>query len=410
MTVPSQSSALRLSWLMWAILFFASVAAALNQFKVPPMMLHLQASFDISLATAGWLMAIFSLVGALLALPAGLIIEKIGLKNTGTLALGSLLIGASLGCISTSLETLLISRIFEGVSLCLIGVVAPAGIALWFPADKRGTPMGIWGCWVPLGAVLMFNLAPFMASTQNWVIDMHSWRQIWYASAGIAVVALVLYVLVFRLPPEYIAARRAAAFSHANAHSSKPSLFTQMKNRDIWLLALCFGCMNVGTISINTFLPVFLSLEHQVTPQYASFLTSLLMLLSMVTGIGGGIVSDRIGSRKKLLVWPLLLTGLCMAVLFSLPLAWYLPFLMCMGLFMGPIPTATFSAAPEIMGKPELAGLGLAIVAFGQNLGMFLGPIAFGLGVEQMGWATTGAFLFPVMILAVLTAFTLKVR
>lgn len=50
-------------------------------------------------------------------------------------------------------------------------------------------------------------------------------------------------------------------------------------------------------------------------------------------------------------------------------------FLIVLGLVIGAIPTATFAAAPEIMGKPELAGIGLAVVIMCQNLGMFVGPV-----------------------------------
>jgi hypothetical protein len=35
--------------------------------------------------------------------------------------------------------------------------------------------------------------------------------------------------------------------------------------------------------------------------------------------------------------------------------------------FDGAIPTATFAAAPEAMEKPALAGLGMAVIMFGQT-------------------------------------------
>jgi MFS family permease len=62
------------------------------------------------------------------------------------------------------------------------------------------------------------------------------------------------------------------------------------------------------------------------------------------------------------------------------------------------------------MGNPQLAGIGLAIVALGQNLGMVIGPILFGRFVESMGWTTAGYWLIPVCILGFVAAWMVKVR
>ena len=85
-------------------------------------------------------------------------------------------------------------------------------------------------------------------------------------------------------------------------------------------------------------------------------------------------------------------------------------FMILQGSIAGAVPTATFAAAPEVMQKPELAGLGLAIVMFGQNLGMFIGPILFGKLVENLGWVTAGYCLVPFCLLAFVVGWRLKVR
>ena len=38
---------------------------------------------------------------------------------------------------------MLASRFIEGAGIGLITIVAPAAIAIWFPAEMRGTPLGI---------------------------------------------------------------------------------------------------------------------------------------------------------------------------------------------------------------------------------------------------------------------------
>jgi MFS family permease len=63
-----------------------------------------------------------------------------------------------------------------------------------------------------------------------------------------------------------------------------------------------------------------------------------------------------------------------------------------------------------VAGKPHLVGLGLAVVALGQNLGMVIGPLLFGMLVETMGWAVAGYWLVPVCLLGFVAGWMVKVR
>jgi MFS family permease len=62
------------------------------------------------------------------------------------------------------------------------------------------------------------------------------------------------------------------------------------------------------------------------------------------------------------------------------------------------------------MGQPRLAGLGMAVVALGQNLGMVVGPILFGSLVESMGWAPAGYWLVPFCLLGFVAGWLVNVR
>jgi fucose permease len=67
--------------------FLASVAAPLNQSKVPPLMPVLMEAFQLNLSQAGMLMSFFALTGLILALPAGIAMQKLGTKVAGLVAL-----------------------------------------------------------------------------------------------------------------------------------------------------------------------------------------------------------------------------------------------------------------------------------------------------------------------------------
>jgi nitrate/nitrite transporter NarK len=281
----------------------------------------------------------------------------------------------------------------------LIAVVAPAAIAMWFPREKQGTPMGIWATWVPVGSVLMFVLAPTMTAA-------FGWQSVWWFGAAFALLAFVLVWLFMRMPPQMAAAPGAGGPSHGEAPDMKKAL----SNRSIWLLAVMFGSFNFALIAMSTFIPTFLSAVREYSMASASFTASLTMIVVLFSAPLAGILSDKIGSRKALFTWPFIVVGIMMLFPFTVTGVMIPVWMILMGIIAGLIPTATFAAAPEIMGKPELAGMGMAVVGVGQNLGMFLGPAIFGALVETSGWAVAGYWMIPALAIGLLAGWLVKVR
>lgn len=387
------------AWVILAVAFIASVAAPLNQFKVPPVMPVLMEAFGLSLGGAGWLMSVFAVTGFLLALPAGLILQRLGLKITALIAMGSLVVGSALGGISNTAGLMLFSRVIEGIGMGLIAVTAPAAIAMWFPREKQGTPMGIWATWVPLGTVLMFVLAPAMTTA-------YGWRSVWWFGAGFAALAFVLVFFFMRMPP-YMA---TAPGTSGPPPGEAPNMKKALANRDIWLLGAMFGLFNMALIALSTYIPTFLSTVRGYTLASASFTASLPMIIVLVSAPLAGILSDKIGSRKALFTWPFIVVAIMMLFPFTITGAFIPLWMILLGIISGFIPTATFAAAPEIMRRPELAGMGMAVVTFGQNLGMFIGPVIFGALVESSGWPTAGYCMIPVLLLGLVAGWLVRVR
>ncbi|MEZ7195188.1 MFS transporter [Pseudodesulfovibrio karagichevae] len=383
------------AWWMLAVVFFVGIAAPINQFKVPPMMQQLCTSLDISLSTAGWLMSVFSLVAIFLALPAGFIIRKIGIRTAGSIAMLSFVVGSAVGVYATSPVMMLVGRVIEGLGMCLIAIVGPAAISYWFTPAKLGTAMGLWGAWVPLGLVIMFNVAP--------QIGAGDWHPVWWVSTGYAVFALILFVTCYRMP-------KGADRKDTGREPTLQSIFAKLKVRDIWLLAFAFLAQNVCQITINSFMPTFMGTHLGMSPAKAGFTASLLMLISIASGALAGVWSDKINSRKKPMLIALIALALLMLCPFSLPAEYMTAYMLTLGVFIGIIPTCVFAAGPEIMGKPEDASIGLSVVAVGQNLGMFFGPGIYGMFIENYGWTTAGYLIIPVLVLGVIATLMMRIR
>jgi nitrate/nitrite transporter NarK len=383
------------AWVILIVVYFAGVVAPFNQFKVPPIMPLLMIGFHLDLTQAGLLMSIMAAIGLLLAIPASLILQRFGPKNTILVALGFLACGAPLGALAGDYGVLLGSRILEGIGLGLIGVAAPATISMWFPPEKRGTPMGIWATWVPVGTVAVFNLAPALAASLGW-------QAVWWVGASYALLMMVLVGLLISKPP--------VLEEQKTQNQPSINLWEAFSNRNIWLLAIAFTCMNVVMVSINTYYPTFLKEQRGYTLGQAASIASIMTFLKLVSSPSAGWLSDRLGSRRVLFSIPFLIIAFLLLFPFEVSGWGIVAVMSVLGLFMGVIPAATFAAAPDIMGNPQLAGLGMAVVLVGQNVGQLVGPILFGQLVQSVGWSLAGYLIIPICILGFVSGWMVKIR
>ena len=193
-------------------------------------------------------------------------------------------------------------------------------------------------------------------------------------------------------------------------HEKRPSYGKAMANTSLWLITLQFLCYNVICLALGTYYPTFLNAVRNYTLSAAAFVSSLSMGSAVFSQPLGGYLSDRLGVRKLLIV----ISSALMALICLFPFmvtGWLIPALIiALGLVAGTIVPATFAAVPEVMGSRQLAGLGMAVLALGQNLGMFIGPIMFGRLAETIGWAGAGFALIPVCAIGAIAVCLAKFR
>src|SRR4030042_4581494 len=90
----------RSPWLMLGVILLTTVAASLNQFKVPPILPLLMDAFHMPAGQAGLLMSVFAVTGLVLALPVGFLSQKLGYRSTGVIAVSFIVFGAAAGAVS----------------------------------------------------------------------------------------------------------------------------------------------------------------------------------------------------------------------------------------------------------------------------------------------------------------------
>jgi MFS family permease len=397
------------AWVVLFALYMATLASPLNLFKLPPVMTIIHNALGMSMTELGDLMSIFSIMGFVLAIPAGFILKRFGIKMTGLISVGAVTIGSALGALSTTPRMLSVGRFIEGIGMGLIMVAAPLAISLWFPASKRALPTGLWASSVGIGNIVTLAFAPSLAVA-------YGWQAVWWIGAGFSALAFVVFAILFRLPKKEEMYEAPAPPPAAGEEA--PSLLKGMANRSFWMISIAFGCYNLVTMAMCSFLPTFLEVERGYSVTYdkgilmnASAVVALIMLASIFSGPAGGRISDRLGSRKTMVLVPYILMTLTFLVPFTVTGGMIPVYMLVFGIFGGPLAPILLASVPEVARKPQLIGIGMSVAAVGQNIGMYVGPKLF-IGIQQatQSWAVAGYWMIPICILGILATCMIKVR
>jgi DHA2 family methylenomycin A resistance protein-like MFS transporter len=127
---------------------------------------------------------------ALLLIPGGELVDRLGARRIALIGLGLFAVGAAAGAVSGSFTELILARIVQGAGAGLVSPAALAGAVSGFPAERRGSALGIWGA----SAGTSNLLGPLLGGLLTVAFG---WRADWWAlvpltlAAGIAIARLV---------------------------------------------------------------------------------------------------------------------------------------------------------------------------------------------------------------------------
>jgi len=241
--------------------------------------------YDWGPVEIGWLMGIPVLTGAIFRLPAGILTDKLG----GKWVYGLLLIFCAI-----PMYLLSYADSFFWFAVCsfgfgLTGVSFAIGIAytsVWYPKNKQGTALGIFGAG-NAGAAVTTLLAPGLLSslTDNGA-NLDGWRSLPVIYAGALLVMGILFLL--------FTVNKKPASSNKNLRV----MLQPLKNIRVWRFGLyyflVFGCF---VAFAQWLVPYFVNVYY-LPLITAGIFASLFSLPSGVIRAFGGWLSDKIGARS----------------------------------------------------------------------------------------------------------------
>ena len=289
------------AWAIVLVVFLAGFCMPANMGKtmwVAPLVME---SLNFGPDTLGWINGVFYILGAVIAFPAASFIRKLGIRWSVTIALACGICGNAIGAFSSTVAMLMISRIIEGAGFGLMGVIGVAAISPWFPADRRGFPLGVWATWVAAANAITPVLDTAIAE------NFGGYTAVWYFMLGLNIVVLAVFLLVYQEPSDpYI----DEAEKNGEVEFRYADIF---KNKAVIVLGILFFIEEGAFIASQGFMSTYVTTNLDAPLMVGTGLVSAGAIWGACFAPIAGRLSDKIGSRRKILIF-------CMvcAVLFGL--------------------------------------------------------------------------------------------
>lgn len=387
------------AWAIVLVVFLAGFCMPANMGKtmwVAPLVME---SLNFGPDTLGWINGVFYILGAVIAFPAASFIRKLGIRWSVTIALACGICGNAIGAFSSTVAMLMISRIIEGAGFGLMGVIGVAAISPWFPADRRGFPLGVWATWVAAANAITPVLDTAIAE------NFGGYTAVWYFMLGLNIVVLAVFLLVYQEPSDpYI----DEAEKNGEVEFRYADIF---KNKAVIVLGILFFIEEGAFIASQGFMSTYVTTNLDAPLMVGTGLVSAGAIWGACFAPIAGRLSDKIGSRRKILIF-------CMvcAVLFGLGvftvknLGLYIVVIVLNGFIGGGVSSMLWAACTEAVPSHLVAGA-TATLACSQSVGMFLGSMLVGNVIAAIGYTWTSVGLACIFGLGLLVAiFGLKGR
>lgn len=371
----------------WAALTLITLAHALGAFSilsVAPLSPFLLDSFQLSRAQAGLFLPAIYLGGVLLALPAGWLTDRFGVRLT--LVLGQGLTGAMVGlaALSPVFPVLLGLLFLGGFGWSVLNPATGKAVLDWFPPRERGLAMGVKQTGLTLGGIAAALLLPPLTLEVGW-------RRALAGAAAASLLSAALVGVAYRTPPGRL----------AEAPTERPRLAEIGPFLLRPGLLVLFGCglaLSMVQSSVLAYLVLYAKEALGSSVVEAGRLLALAQAGGAASRLGWGVISDRLfGGRRRPGLIVTALIGAGAYILFSLggvagALVALLAAIAGAGAFGW---VGLYLALVAEVGGRKYAGFltGIA-VAFAWS-GVLVGPPIFGLILDA-----TGSYRLPWLLLS----------
>ena len=326
---------------------------------------------QLSLAYVGMIWGALPLGMALCSILGGLLGDRFDLRKV--IGFGSFVIALASGLrgVSGGPVTLIIFMFLSGAALSIVIPNLPKIVGLFFPPRQRGLAFGMVNSGFNLGSILATALgATFILPLVG------SWRNVIFFYSAICVVLGIIWLLVMKKGKSGQAI--AGTSTTEREVPFRETLATIVRVKELWLLVITnFGVVG-SYIALMGYIPVYLE-NAGVMKITGDTISSTIFMAGIIGAIALPTLSDRIGTRKLVLITCAAVTGMSTYLLSisGTMLFWLL--IPLIGIAAMGFITLSLTMPLEMRGVGPIYGASaVGLVVAGQNVGGFLFPIIGG--------------------------------
>lgn len=257
----------------------------------------LHASFGVSLIAFGYLASAFSVTYAAMQIPAGMLLDRFGIRRVGCVSTFLWSVASFAAAVSPGLVVFFGARFLLGVAEAPTFPGNAKALGLWFPPERRSLPIAI------TDAAAKFSSAigvPFLG-----LLLLHfGWRLTFAATGALSLVYFVLFYIYYRNPGDELNAGRPEATglkagdytnsgrSGNGGQNEIARLAHLLRQPKVYGLALGWGAYNYSFFLFLNWLPTYLAIAHHMDLLHSVFYTSAPWLFATLTdlAVGGWLV------------------------------------------------------------------------------------------------------------------------
>jgi NNP family nitrate/nitrite transporter-like MFS transporter len=330
---------------------------------MPVLFKEISADLGLSLVQIGGIWGTDFLSGIITGLAGGLLGDRFGVRRV--LSIACLLAGGAgaLRGLSSGFTSLAATTFLFGFIVAVIPVNVVKSVGIWFSGRHLGLANGITGVGMAIGFVAGSMLSATVLSPL-----LGGWRWVLILYGTLSALISVLWFFTVREPGQVVSEGSTSRLSFGQTFSRVVRL------KSVWLIGLALAGHNSCINSVLGYLPLYLR-EEGWPAASADGTVAAFHSISMLGAIPLALLSDRLGSRKTVLIPAVLITTASVALLSGAhdQTVWVLVILP--GLFRDGFMAIILSMVIEVKGVgATYAGTAAALVLAVSQLITFVGP------------------------------------
>ena len=339
------------------------------------------------------------LTGSLIRLMLGIWSDQYGGRVVYTLTMLSAAVMTALLTYAHDYPTFLLAALGVGIAGGSFSV-GVAYVSKWFPKEKQGTALGIFGAGNVGAAVTKFAAPVIMVA--------YGWKSVALIWAAVLALTGVLFFLFTKDDPD-LARRRATG----EKSESLKAMLEPLKNLQVWRFSLYYFFVFGGFVALSLWLPRYLMGVYDLDIATAGMIGAAYSIPASVFRAYGGHLSDRFGARR-VMYWTFIVSVVTTFILsypptqytvqsirgpmtfsMSMSVVGFMVVASVLGFFMSLGKAAVYKHIPVYY--PNRVGAVGGVVGLVGGLGGFVLPIAFGVLSDLTGvWQSCFWLLFLV--------------